>query len=499
MGLVIRQSLIGTIFTYIGVGVGFFNNIILFPYVLNLEEIGLFKLIGSFGLLFFPLIQFGSTQLVFKHSKYLGESKSKNAFFTFCIFGLATGASIFLLLAVLFKLEIANYFEERSALFNTYFLHAIAFALIFTTVLMLQVVISTKLKTIYTTFLNDVFVKLLVALVVTLFMLNLYDQNGLILAFVCCYAFQLLLLLVYVQRLYHFRFTNPLKFFTKKELKKFGKFMLFVLIGASGSGIVAQIDSVMSSSKLGLEYTGIYAIAFYVAIVIEIPRRNITRILTPLVAKSLQENDIATTESLYQKSARNQFILGALFFLLIVVNIENIYAFIPSDKAPLMLKHGFPIIVIIGLSKVFDMLMGCNGEILQYSEHYRWTAILIPALAVVAILLNLLFIDVLEMGLTGIAIATLTSVSLYNISRAILLYYYLRILPFTLAHAKTILLALITFITVYFIPTLPLYLNIAVKSLIIIVVFVSGLVIFKVSFEVNDFLIKHYNKYIRRR
>lgn len=494
MGLVIRQSLIGTFFTYIGVGVGFFNNIILFPYVLNLEEIGLFKLIGSFGLLFFPLIQFGSTQLVYKHSNYLKEEKSKNAFFTFFISVLGIGASFFLGLCILFKPQIAAYFEEKSALFNTYFWHAVVFALVFTTILMLQVIISTKLKTIYTTFLNDVFVKLMVAGVVTLFLYEYYSQNGLILAFVGCYVIQLCMLLYYVMHLYKFRLKSPLSYFKKSELKRFTKFMLFVLIGASGSGIVAQIDSVMSSSKLGLDYTGIYAIAFYVAIVIEIPRRNITRILTPLVAKALQNKEIETVESLYQKSARNQFILGALFFLLIVVNIENIYSFIPNDKSPMMLEYGYPIIILIGLSKVFDMLMGCNGEILQYSEHYRWTAILIPGLALIAILLNLFFIDVLNMGLTGIALATLVSVSLYNIARAILLYYYLKILPFSLAHLKTLILALISFGAVYFIPELPLYLNIILKSFLIVAIFIGGLLFFKVSEEVNDFVIKHYNK-----
>jgi len=59
MGKVAKQSIQTTIFSYLGVVIGYFNVLWLYPYAMDASELGTFRTIQDLGLLFVPFAQLG--------------------------------------------------------------------------------------------------------------------------------------------------------------------------------------------------------------------------------------------------------------------------------------------------------------------------------------------------------------------------------------------------------------------------------------------------------
>ena len=86
-----------------------------------------------------------------------------------------------------------------------------------------------------------------------------------------------------------------------------------------------DIDKFMIPQKEAISQTAFYAVAVFIATVVEIPGRAMFQIINPLVAKALNENNIKELSNLYSKSSINLLIVAGLFFLLININIEPFY------------------------------------------------------------------------------------------------------------------------------------------------------------------------------
>ena len=59
MSKIAQQSIQTTIFSYIGVVLGYINVLWLYPYALDATELGTFRTIQDLGLLFVPFAQLG--------------------------------------------------------------------------------------------------------------------------------------------------------------------------------------------------------------------------------------------------------------------------------------------------------------------------------------------------------------------------------------------------------------------------------------------------------
>ena len=69
----------------------------------------------------------------------------------------------------------------------------------------------------------------------------------------------------------------------------------------------------------------------------------------------------------------------------------------------------------LGIARVINMATGLNNEIINYSKYYAWNLVFILFLATTNIVANILLIK--AFGLVGAALATLISISLFNIIR----------------------------------------------------------------------------------
>ena len=81
----------------------------------------------------------------------------------------------------------------------------------------------------------------------------------------------------------------------------------------------------MIPQKEAISQTAFYAVAVFIATVVEIPGRALFQIVNPLVAKALNTNNFTELKMLYKESSLNLLIISGLFFLLINLNIIPFY------------------------------------------------------------------------------------------------------------------------------------------------------------------------------
>jgi O-antigen/teichoic acid export membrane protein len=303
---------------------------------------------------------------------------------------------------------------------------------------------------------------------------------------VLTYVFALVATLLYLKSK-NILFLKPSRsFFAHHRINDMMVYGGFVLMGNASGAIIANIDGLMVSAYSGLKSTGVYTIAFFIAQVVEIPKRSLSQVLVPLVSEANKNNDIPKLRELYKKSSINQLIMGGSIFLCVWCNIENIFQLIPNGH---LYVAGKWVVFYIGLAKLFDMATGINSEIIGTSKYYKFDLVFYIFLSIVGIVANVILIPLL--GITGAAIASAISVFLFNTARFIFIAKLFTMQPFSFSTVVVIMLGVAVIVGNVFMPEIgyPL-INIFVRSILILSVFLGGAVFFNTSDEINDIMSK---------
>ncbi|MEN9875969.1 MAG: hypothetical protein RLZZ529_966, partial [Bacteroidota bacterium] len=224
------------------------------------------------------------------------------------------------------------------------------------------------------------------------------------------------------------------------------------------------------------------SVATYIALVISVPSRAMHQIVYPITAKLMHENKHDELNDLYKKTSVNLQIVGGFVMLCIFVNIDQLYEMLPKDYA-----GGIWIVFIIGLSKYFDLILGNNNAIIFNSKYYRMVLFLGLMLVFFTIVLNMIFIPLY--GITGSAIATLLSITIYSVAKLMFVVKRMHLYPFTIQTIYSILITAILFVLFYFwkFPFHPI-IGIVLKSILVTILYVYINYRFSISKEINQVL-----------
>jgi O-antigen/teichoic acid export membrane protein len=299
------------------------------------------------------------------------------------------------------------------------------------------------------------------------------------------------LVVVYVLRtlvmtLYAFSIKFPVITFKKlNNLDGILKYSFLIIIAGSIATVLLDVDKVMLGYYIDIEQIAYYNVAIFIAAVIAVPQRSMHQILMPLSAKYLNDRDFEALEDLYKKSSLNLFIVGGFIFLLIILNINQLYFVIPEE-----FSGGLVVVFLISISKLYDTVLGSNNAILFNSDYYRMVLVLGVVLVILMVLLNIVFIPWL--GINGAGVATFLAVFVYNSIKLYFVYSKFKIFPFTTYSLKIGALIFFSVVVFYFwdFQFHPI-LNIALKSILITVVYVSVVYRFNFSDDIS-FQIKKY-------
>ena len=423
--------------------------------------------------------------------KFFPKLKDQKGFLSFIILGGVFGFILFAAFTFLFKTEITAYFAKESGLFIEYFGITLLISFILIQFQLLEAYCRSLLKIVIPTLIRDIQLRLSVTVLVALYALNIITFNGLIQWLSGAYLLMVITVIFYLRQLKAFQLSSNFKFINTALLKQIMTYAVYMMIGAGGTQIVLQIDSIMVSGALGLDATGIYTIAFFIGVVIEMPKRSITQISAPLISQAFEKNDMPAVEKLYKQTSINQMIIGSLLLIGIWANLESLYLFIPNGEIYI---QGINVVLFIGLGKLSDMIFGTNGEIIVMSKHYKFNVIAVGILAILTIALNLLLIP--KYGIEGAAIASFLAMLTFNLSKFLFVWVKFKIQPFSLGSIKLLAIIGLVLWVNQWVPKMELTLvDILIRSTVITVLLVGLTIGLKVSEEVNSLVFGFMNRF----
>ena len=483
MGIVIRQSIKTTLVSYVGFAIGYINTLFLFPLVLSKEQIGLTRLLISVSFLFATFASLGAGNIPTKFFPYFrDEKKQHNGILAFILSIGMSGFFLFVVVFFLLKDVIFTIYSKNSPLLLDYYFYFIPFTFIVVLTTIFESYLIVQQKPILPAMVREILMRLLVMLGLTAIYFGFFTFNTFADSIIIYYSLGLLILILYIKK-EKILFLKPnAQILKSPHFKEMLVFAGFVIMGNASATIIANIDSLMLSAYSGLGSAGIYTIAFFIAAVIEIPKRSISQVVIPIVSQANKDGDIPKLKELYQKTSLNQLIVGGLIFLGIWCNIDNIFKLIPNGE---IYSPGKWVVFYIGLSKMFDMATGVNQEIVGTSKYYKVDLFFYLFLAAIAVITNLIFIP--KYGITGAAMASAISIFLFNTIRFFFLLNVFRIQPFSLNTLKVLAVFGLTLLLSYLIaPFHNFILDILIRSLLIIILFGGLVLFFNISEDVRN-------------
>lgn len=493
MGVVIKQSFWTSIFAYLGAFLGLINQLFVYPYFLSKEQVGLFSQIQSFAMLIAPLAILGMTATAVKfNSTYKENLSEKRAFNSYLFMGSLIGLIVVILVIAIFREQIISFYSSKSPLVDQYFETGVILIGILTFLALNEAISRANLKSVLPSLLKDVLVRSLSLILLLLYGFKYISFDYAVTGIIFLYVPSLIVLFYVNMKAGYLTFGKDLSLI-KLKFKKLNNYALYSVLGSAGTVIVLNVDIQMVSGMLGLDQNGIYTRAFYMAVLIELPRRAISQIATPVIANAFKNNEFETIKRLYKNLSINQMVIGGLLIIGITVNLDNIYNLMPNGEE---YKTGAIVVFIVGAAKIIDMAFSVNSEIILMSKYYRFSTYSIVILSVLTIALNLILIPIY--GINGAAIASLVSIMLFNLLKMVFIKIKYKMIPFSI---KNLYLIVIIGAIWYLNQLIPqksgIYLDILIRSTIVTVLFCGLVVLLRVSEDINMLItrfLKNYKK-----
>lgn len=420
MGIVIKQSFYNSINAYLGVGLGALNTLILFPQIFKdspdfMGEVNTMlataTILATFGHL-------GTPTAVLSYLPRFNKAQARS---------LTTYASL-IALGVSLVLLIGGgwYFFATQA--PDYVMAGIAIAVgmmafeVFASFAQIdgRVVVPELLKKVF---------RRLILLVALLYAYGVdRSPRSFYSILLVGYALHLLLILVYVRPSLP-GWSWSLRPLPLKTLLFYG---LFVSLATGAMVLVSKIDILMIKRLLSKADVAFYSIAFFIGSVVSVPAKSMMLSLRPIVSKAWARDAREEVAQVYKKSALAQLLMNGLLFLLVWVNIDLFYWFLPENY-----QQGQWVVFFIALGEVLAGGTGINGLIMTVSSKQRYNLYSGLLLIVLTVLTNFWLIPIY--GIEGAALASVIALVLFNLVKLIMVRRFFGLLPFSLDYLKVAL------------------------------------------------------------
>ncbi|WP_422859783.1 polysaccharide biosynthesis C-terminal domain-containing protein [Flagellimonas sp. S174] len=483
MGIVLKQSLKNVFTTYLGFLFGAVNTVFLYTKILPDSYYGLVTFILASGAILMPLMAFGVHNTIVKfHSHY--QETEKDGFLTLMLLTPLLGTMPVCCLVFCFYEPLGNLVSQENPMVKDYLWYVFFVGLSMAYFEVFYAWCKVHLKSVFGNFMKEVFGRVGVTVLLVLLYFEVFSLDTFFKLLVGLYILRAIVLKIYAFRI-HF---PKLDFSFPNNTKEVLLYSLLLILGGSAALILLEIDKVMINQFVQIENVAYYGVAVYIATVIIVPSRAMHQITYPLTAELLNNGDSFGLEALYKKTSLTLFIASGILFLLIVLNLEDLYLLLPENY-----RDGFFIVFLIGMAKVLDSLLGNNNSILYNSKYYKTILIFGVGLSALTIALNLLLIP--KYGIEGAALASFISIFLFNLTKIVFVKLKFGILPFTKSTFKVfaalvLLGALFSVFNFDFHPIL----NILLKSGFIVIMYLGILYRFEISEDISGVLSKWLRK-----
>jgi O-antigen/teichoic acid export membrane protein len=478
MGIVFKQSFINTIILFLGFGIGGVNVLFLYTHFLEAEYFGLITFLLSTANMIMPLMIFGMQHTIIKYfSSYKTKEQQDNFLITAVLLPLAVIVPLSVI-GVIFYQYIADYLGRENIIIKNY-THLIFYISIFMGYFEVFYAWSrVQMKSVFGNFIKEVFARICVSVLLIGVYYEWLDSEQFVYAVTLVYLLRVVIMKLYALHLYFPKIKwNGLP----DNFKEIISFSVYIILAGSAGAILLEIDKFMIPQLKDIAEVAYYSVGVYIASVIAIPSRAMQQIINPITAKELNDNNLAEVENLYQKSSLNLLIVGGLLFLLINVNIKEVYMIIDKPEY----NVGIYIVLIISLSEMIKLSLGTNGAILTNSKYYKAMFYYAIGMALSVIILNKILIEF--MGIQGAALATLIVVLVFSLLKILYLNVKMKMQPFTGKTRKLLGVILLLFLVFQFTPfDINPLLSIFIKSILLSLIFIIAVIKMKLSDDMNQ-------------
>jgi len=481
LGIVFKQSLKNTIIIYVSFAFGGVNALFLYSNILEGKYYGLVTFLLSTANLILPITAFGVQYTIVKFFSSYITKKEKDAFL-----------SSVLLLPLFVAVPIGffgNLFYEKISVFlslkntiikdYTYIIYLIAIATAYFEIFYAWS--KVHLQSVFGNVLKELWNRVMVMILLFLVFFDVISKPQFIYLLTATYFMRTIIMMWYAMKQYLPKFTFSLP----DNFIEILKYSIYIILAGSTGAFLLDIDKFMIPQKKAIEMVAYYSVGVYIGSVIEAPGRAMAQILQPLTAKAINEQNHQEVASLYKRSSINLLLICGLFFLLINLNISEMYKLLDKEYA-----GGILVVLMISFAKLFTMSLGNNGAIISTSKYYK---ILLPygiSMAFSVYYLNLWLIDAI--GINGASLSTLLVIIVFNILKVWYVKSKLAMIPFTKKTIQLVLILGVFFMAFYFwnFPFHPI-INIITKSILIIGLYIFVIKKMQISDEINMLISKY--------
>ncbi len=435
-----KQAFFFTIINYSGILIGIVSTLFIYPK--NKEILGIVRYVEALAQILFPIMLLGASQSLINFYPKL-DSKNQKHLFNYSVFSILIISGVIMILLVL-----GSFFEYLKGMKYIFFAFPIAVFLAFIELFKKQATIIQKIAA--PTFFDNIIPKLALPILFIL-LLNYYISTTESLVFYVV-SYGLIFILIGFYLFKYFKPQLSFKFdslFEHIEKRDYFKYSMYAFAGSLGSVFAFRIDAVMIPKLISMEANGTFSIGVTLASALAVPATGIFALYAPIVSNLLKENNLKELNIKYKQIAKLLFFIGALFYSCIFLGIHDLFMLLPTHEN---LLASIPVILILGLNVLVNMGTGFNGEIITYSKYYKFNIYAILILVIINITLNLLFIKYFNFGIEGVAVASLISMVVFNLSKLIFIYKKTQLFPFDISYLKLVLILSTVLIIVYFLP-----------------------------------------------
>ena len=479
MGIIAKQSVYNVVSIGFAFIIGAANMVYLYPNYPGKEFQGLIIAVLANSNLIQPFLSFGVQHTLIK---YFSDAKSQVERDRLLWFVLLFPLLIIVLIVPLYGLYNVKILEFLSGNSETvgrfpFLILAIAISTAYFEIFFSW--LRVNLQSVFGNFLKEVYPRLLTFILLISYAFLWIDMDAFINYMILGYYLRLLIIAVYSFYIYLLSFQLKLP----SNIMDLLRYSALIFLSGAAASFILDIDKSMIYAITNKENVAFYAVALYIASVVEAPGRAMFQITSPLVAEALNRDDHPRLESLLKKSSSNLMVVCGLAFLIINLNLVDFYQLINQDGY----ASAISVVVIVSLGKFFSMSVGCLNNIISNSKYYSYVFWFSVSSALLAVVLNYYFIK--AYGIVGAAVATLIVIVFINGCKIILIYAVYKIQPYNKKSLSIVLSLFVIYGIIYFIPSiLNPVLSIGIRSFLILLLFGIPFYFFRLSADIESLL-----------
>ncbi len=412
MGIIAKQSIRGTIVTYLGIAVGVFTTFFVLTRFLTTEEIGLARVLIDAATLFIGLAQLGTNASIIRFYPYFREkgSEEDHGFFFWALVVPFIGFVVFAIIYWACRVPLGAWFGDKSPLFVEYyyFVLPLAFFMLYQTIcestcnVLMHIVVPRAVR--------ELIVRVGLLTIYLLYAFKVLSMDGLVIGLCVNYAVAAMINMLYFFSLKPIRLRPDWTFLRENKalVRRYLTYTGFLLLSAVTTVLAPTLSSFFVTAKMGLDSTGIFAIATYMAVMVSVPSRSVAAIASPQLARAIKEQNREECSHLINQVTRNMLLIGGFILLAMWVNIDLIFHILPNGATFAQAKN---VVLILGVSQLVLATFTICYTALNYSRFYAFSLFISLALTISALILNNYLVPLY--GMNGAALSNLLSYGLY--------------------------------------------------------------------------------------